>query len=154
MKKTLTILSISAGLLLGVVGAAEAQRSKIRYADEQMELMNYRNAVQLYEEAYAKKPMYETAKKAAQAHDILRDYEQSYEWWKNAVGYEEAETSDFMSLLTAAQRVGKQEEGRGVLEARRPQMQASLLDSLTGSVEHFVSTASKKRVKLEGVEGL
>lgn len=147
MKKTLTILSISAGLFLGVVGAAEAQRSKIRYADEQMELMNYRNAVQLYEEAYAKKPSYETAKKAAEAHDILRDYGQSYEWWKKAVGYEEAETGDFGSLLTAAQLSVHTQEALDILSGR-----GLTRDSV--NVEELISTASKKRVKLEGVEGL
>ncbi|WP_134204620.1 hypothetical protein, partial [Algoriphagus zhangzhouensis] len=32
MKKTLTILSISAALFLGNVGGAEAQKTKVRYA--------------------------------------------------------------------------------------------------------------------------
>ena len=58
MKKTLMILSLSTGLFLGAVTVSEAQKSKVRYADQQMELMNYRHAIEEYKLAYAKKPGY------------------------------------------------------------------------------------------------
>ena len=54
MKKTLMILSLSTGLFLGAVTVSEAQKSKVRYADQQMELMNYDHAIEEYKQAYAK----------------------------------------------------------------------------------------------------
>ncbi|MBN3585076.1 hypothetical protein JYB64_22030, partial [Algoriphagus aestuarii] len=42
MKKTLTLLIITSGLVFGSLGTADAQKSKVRYADEQMAEMNYK----------------------------------------------------------------------------------------------------------------
>jgi len=107
MKKTLMILSLSTGLFLGAVTVSEAQKSRVRYADQQMELMNYRHAIEEYKLAYAKKPGYELAVKLAEAHETARDYDGSYEWWKNVVGYEQADSEDYLNYLSAAQHTGR-----------------------------------------------
>lgn len=149
MKKTLTILSISATLFLGIVGGAEAQKSKVRYADEQMTLMNYQHAIEIYEAAYAKKPNYATAKKTAEAYDQVRNYDKSYEWWKNTVGYEDAETSDFLNYLSAAQKSAHLDEVESELTAKGVNV-----DSLQTSLETFINTKTQKKVKLENAEEL
>lgn len=148
MKKTLTIISISASLFLGIVGGASAQKSKVRYADQQMELMNYQHAIEQYKEAYAKKPSYDVAKKVAEAYDMVRDYDQSYEWWSNVVAYEdEAEQSDFANLLSAAQLTDKRDEALSLIQARG--VSADSLD-----VEDLITVSSRKKVKLENVADL
>ncbi|WP_373396618.1 hypothetical protein V8V91_17895 [Algoriphagus halophilus] len=86
MKKTLTILSIASAMIFGTIGTVEAQKRKVRYADEQMDLIDFQHAVEVYQEAYAKKPNYETAKKTAQAYEVLRDYDNTFDWWKTTVG--------------------------------------------------------------------
>lgn len=157
MKKTLTILSIAAGLLFGFSQTALAQKSRVRYADKQMELMNFQLALDTYEQAYAKKPNYETAKKTAEAYERVRNYDKAYEWWGNAVSYDDSTAEDYMSYLAAAQRVGKLDEAEGkaqeLMMGRRPPMQASL-DSLESSLESMVKMASKKKVKLTNQEAL
>ncbi|SDD82089.1 Outer membrane protein OmpA [Algoriphagus faecimaris] len=148
MKKTLTIISISASLFLGIVGGASAQKTKVRYADEQMELMNYQHAIEQYQEAYAKKPSYGVAKKIAEAYDRVRDYDKSYEWWSNVVGYEEkAEQGDFANLLSAAQLTDKREEALSLIQARG--VSADSLD-----VENLISVSARKKVKLTNVAEL
>ncbi|WBL42990.1 OmpA family protein [Algoriphagus halophytocola] len=148
MKKTLTLLSITAAMVFGSLGTAEAQKSKLRYADQQMELMNYQHALEVYEEAYAKKPTYGTSKKIAEAQDILRDYDSSYAWWKTTVGYEEADYGDYAQYLRSAQLSGNMEEAAGMLSEKGVDA-----DSVPG-VPELLTVASKRKVKLEPAEGL
>nr|WP_244545534.1 OmpA family protein [Algoriphagus locisalis] len=147
MKKTFTILSITAAMIFGSVGVTEAQKSKIRYADKQMELMNYTHALEVYEQAYAHKPNYETAKKVAGVEDIIRDYDKSYEWWKTTVGYDEATNSDYAQFLRAAQLTDNFDEAVSIIEAKG--VSADSLD-----VAKLLTIKSKKKVKLEPAEGL
>ncbi|WP_250161353.1 OmpA family protein [Algoriphagus algorifonticola] len=149
MKKTLTILSLAAGIILGAVTVAEAQKSKVRYADQQMALMNYEHAIEQYKEAYAKKPSYELAVKLAEAHETVRDYDGSYEWWKNAVSYEEAGDTDYLKYLSAAQRTGRMDAVESDLAGKEVNV-----DSLKQNLEQLISPASRKKVKLENVKEL
>ena len=147
MKKTITILSITAAMIFGSVGIADAQKSKVRYADAQFELMNYKHALEVYEQSYAKKPNYETAKKISKTQDIIRDYDKSYEWWKTTVGYDDAENSDFANFLRSAQLTDNFNEAVSILEAK-----GVAADSL--GVVKLLTLQSKKKVKLEPAEGL
>ena len=147
MKKTITILSITAAMIFGSVGIADAQNSKGRYADAQFELMNYTHALEVYEQSYAKKPNYETAKKISKTQDIIRDYDKSYEWWKTTVGYDDAENSDFANFLRSAQLTDNFNEAVSILEAK-----GVAADSL--GVVKLLTLQSKKKVKLEPAEGL
>ncbi|MEB2780295.1 OmpA family protein [Algoriphagus sp. C2-6-M1] len=147
MKKTFTILSITAAMIFGSVGVTEAQKSKIRYADKQMELMNYKHALEVYEQSYANKPGFVAAKKIAGVQDILRDYDKSYEWWKTTVSYEEADNSDLAQYLRAAQLTDNFDEAVGIIEAKGVSP-----DSL--DVAKLLTLQSRRKVKLEAVEGL
>lgn len=147
MKKTITILSITAAMIFGSVGIADAQNSKVRYADAQFKLMNYTHALEVYEQSYAKKPNYETAKKISKTQDIIRDYDKSYEWWKTTVGYDEAENFDYTNFLRSAQLTDNFNEAVSILEAK-----GVAADSL--GVVKLLTLQSKKKVKLEPAEGL
>ena len=147
MKKTLTLLSIAAALFLGSVGNSQAQKSKIRYADEQMGLMNYEHALDVYQKSYAKKPNYETARKTAEAFERIRDYDSIYKWWKTTLEYEDATNKDFVHYLNAAQLTGNLSEAKSMLESKGVNT-----DSL--SLEKLLDLQNKKKVKLENVEAL
>lgn len=147
MKKTLTILGLTAGIFLGSIGTVDAQKSKVRYADEQMKLMNYQHALDLYKEAYAKKPTYSTAKKTAIAMDKTRDYATTYDWWKTTVGYEDANEKDFIQLLRMGILTENFEEAKSIIEAK-----GLNLDSLGISKSSIPQSARK--LKIEAVEGV
>jgi outer membrane protein OmpA-like peptidoglycan-associated protein len=147
MKKTLTILGITAGLFFGAVYGSEAQRSKVRYADDQMGLMNYQHALDMYKEAYGKKPNYETARKTALAQEKVRDYGQSYAWWKTAVGYEEATEEAYIALLRMGILTDNFEEAKSIIEAK-----GLSADSLGVSPTRI--PMSVRKLKVEPVEGV
>ncbi|MBN7814140.1 OmpA family protein [Algoriphagus sp. YJ13C] len=148
MKKTLTLLIITSGLLFGSLGTTEAQKSKVRYADSLMAVdHNYKTAVAVYQEAYAKKPNYETAKKTAEAYDVLRDYDNAYDWWKTTVGYEESTPEDFAQLLRYAQLTDNLSEAQSLLESKGVGP-----DSI--QVAELLKMQSPRKLKVAGVEGL
>ncbi|WP_255502208.1 OmpA family protein [Algoriphagus sp. AK58] len=147
MKKTLTILGIAAALCLGSTAGVQAQKSKVRYADEQMGLMNYQHALDVYKEAYAKKPNYETARKTAVAQDKVRDYAQAYDWWKTTAGYEEVTNEDYLQLLRTGILSDNFEEAKSFLEAKG--VTAETLGLTPGSIPQ-----SSRNLKVTGVEGL
>jgi outer membrane protein OmpA-like peptidoglycan-associated protein len=147
MKKTLTILGITAGIFLGSFGEIIAQKTKVRYADDQMQLMNYQHALDMYKEAYAKKPNLETARKTALALDKVRDYSQAYTWWKTVVGYEEVTEEDFTQLLRAAILSDNFDEARSLVQAK-----GLTVESL--GVAPTSVPESVRKLKLSAVEGL
>ena len=147
MKKTLTILTMAAGLLIGATGISQAQKSKVRYADDQMAQMNYQHALDMYTEAYAKKPNYRTAVKAAQASEELRDYRGAYGWWKTAAGYEEASVEAYQQLLRTGILSDNFKEAAGIIESK-----GLNADSLGISPQTVPMSARK--LKVEQMEGL
>ena len=147
MKKTLLLVGITAGLILGSISSVEAQKSKVRYADEQMELMNYQHALDVYKEAYEKKPTYQTARKTAMAQDKTRDYEQTYAWWKTAVGYDEATQEDLIQLLRTGILTDNFAEARSIIESKG--VSADSLGITPGAIPQ-----SARKLKLEPVEGV
>lgn len=147
MKKTLTILTLATGLLIGATVDTMGQKSKVRYADDQMGQMNYQHALDMYGEAYAKKPHYETAQKAAEAAEQLRDYDKAYEWWKTTVGYEEASGEDYAHLLRTGILTDHLSEAQGLIQAKG--LNADSLGVTAGKIGQ-----SARKLKLEPLEGL
>jgi outer membrane protein OmpA-like peptidoglycan-associated protein len=124
-----------------------AQKSKIRYADDQMEQMNYQHALEVYKTAYAKKPSYQTARKIAEASDLLKDYRESYTWWKTTVGYEQAAGEDYEELLRTGVLTGNFSEAKGIIEAKG--MNADSLGVSPGKVP-----MSSRKLKMEAMTEL
>ena len=147
MKKTLTFIGIAALLVLGVTTESQAQKSRVRYADEQMDLMNYTDALTIYKAAYAKKPNYTTARKTAQAYDQIKDYSESYGWWKTVAGYDEATTDDYTQLLRIGILSDKFEDANAVITAK-----GLSADSL--GVSPVTIGKSARNLKLSAVEGI
>lgn len=147
MKKILLLVGITAGIFLGTLGSVHAQKTKVRYADEQMELMNYQHALDVYKEAYAKKPNYITAQKTAIATDKTRDYEKTYEWWKTTVGYQDATREDFIQLLRTGILTDNFEEAKSIIEGKG--LTADSLGITKSSIPQSV-----RKLKLEPVEGV
>ncbi|WP_343508845.1 OmpA family protein [Algoriphagus sp. SE2] len=141
------ILSIASLLIFGMTGTLKAQKSKIRYADSLILEQNYKTAIELYQEAYEQKPEYPTAKKTAQTYELLRDYDNTYLWWKKVVDYEESTPGDFIQFLRYAQLTDQLSEARDILGAK-----GIGADSI--QVEELLKIQSPRKVKLTGVEGL
>lgn len=118
MKNLLKIFSLASLVILGATSGVYAQKSKVRYADEQMVLMNYKHAIDVYKEAYAKKPNFETAVKIAKAYDQVRDYDQAYTWWKTVAGYQEATQEEFMQLLHAGHLTEQVQDAKSTIQAK------------------------------------
>ncbi|MHA7131969.1 OmpA family protein, partial [Algoriphagus namhaensis] len=146
MKRLAKIFMIGTIVLLSSVGVSQAQKSKLRYADQQVELLNYKTALELYQQVYAKNPELGTAQKIAETYDEIRDYDNAYKWWETTVGYEEAGMEQYQEYLKSAQRSGNLSEARAMLESK------GLLDSV--SVSEYIDKRSKRNVKPENVESL
>ncbi|WP_083923308.1 OmpA family protein [Echinicola pacifica] len=106
MRKIKTIL-----LLMVLSNAAFAQRSLLRYADEQMDQLNYKAAAELYEKAYEKKARYMTARNVAYSYGKINDYDKAYVWWEKALSYKGEYTQEdvkgFAQTAHAVNRYGE-----------------------------------------------
>jgi outer membrane protein OmpA-like peptidoglycan-associated protein len=142
MKKIATQVILSAVLVFGSVGITQAQNNKIRYADQQMELMNYKTASELYQQAYAKKPTIDAATKVAKSYEALRDYGNAYTWWKTAAGYDEFTVEDATHFLSNAEMSGNLEEAEAMLAAKE----------FTSSDSTAVKTLMMSRPKMQAVQ--
>lgn len=102
----LFILALSAGFGSDIF----AQNAAIRYGDRQFDMLNYKEAAEVYVKAYERRPSYHAAMRAAKSFENVRNYQSSYEWWKIAADFDEATQEDRRSFAQAAQRVGNTEE--------------------------------------------
>jgi outer membrane protein OmpA-like peptidoglycan-associated protein len=151
MKKIATQVILSAVLIFGSVGITQAQKSKIRYADSLMKVeKNYKTASTLYQQAYAKKPKMETATKVAESYDELRDYDNSYVWWKTAIGYEEASPKVYASFLRAAELSGNLNEAKALLTAKEySSADSTAVQELLAKRPFYSPIPGLRKVKLE-----
>lgn len=151
MKKIATQVILSALLIFGSVGITQAQKSKIRYADSLMKVeKNYKTASTLYQQAYAKKPKMETATKVAESYDELRDYDNSYVWWKTAIGYEEASPKVYASFLRSAELSGNLNEAKALLTAKvYSSADSSAVQELLAKRPFYSQIPGLRKVKLE-----
>lgn len=147
MKKIFTLF-LPIVLVLFVTGYVSAQSSILRYADKQFQLENYANALSAYQDAHAKKPTYLTARKVAETHRLLRNYEESYDWYGKVVAYKEATRDDYKDYLTVAMQAGNLEIMEGILSGSSfaksdfPEIDFAGIDKLL---------SLKSNVKLSGV---
>jgi len=102
----LFILSLSAGFSPDIF----AQNAAIRYGDRQFDMLNYKEAAEVYIKAYERKPTYYAAMRAAKSFENVRSYQNSYDWWRITADFDEATLEDRRAFALAAQRVGNTEE--------------------------------------------
>ncbi|WP_051719998.1 OmpA family protein [Anditalea andensis] len=101
----LFVLSLGAGFGSEVL----AQNAAIRYGDRQFDMLNYKEAAEVYVKAYEKKPIYHAAKRAARSFENVRNYQNAYDWWRMTLDFEEATREDSASFAQAALRIGNTE---------------------------------------------
>lgn len=80
---------------------AFGQVRKLRFANKQYQLENYRFAANEYIRAYEKKQTYYAAKMAAESFTKIQEFEYSLEWWEKTIGFEESTKEDFRKYVTA-----------------------------------------------------
>ena len=156
MKKIATQVILSAMLIFGSVGITNAQKSKVRYADSLMKVeKNYKTASALYQQAYATKPSMETATKVADSYDQLRDYSNSYIWWKTALGYEEANSAVFANLLRSAELSDNLTEAKSLLMAKEySSADSAVVQDLLSKRPLNTPIPGVRKVKLESITAL
>jgi len=102
----LFILSLGAGFSSDIF----AQNAAIRYGDRQFEMLNYKEAAEVYVKAYDRKPTYHAAMRAATSFENVRNYQSAYDWWRITADFDEATAADKRAFAQAAQRIGNTEE--------------------------------------------
>ncbi|MEB2773679.1 OmpA family protein [Algoriphagus sp. D3-2-R+10] len=114
MRKKL-ILTIT--FLLCFAAIIQAQNSKLRYADRQMQGGNYQYAAEIYANAFQKGQKYIIARNAAQCYDKLNAYKEALDWWEKVMAFEESRTEeDVVLYLRAARSMGRKEEMSELLQ--------------------------------------
>jgi outer membrane protein OmpA-like peptidoglycan-associated protein len=83
-----------------------AQNAYLRFAEKQKEYEDIRFAAQEFERSFAKKKRYPTAVLIAKSYDRIQDYEQSFKWWGQVIGFEESVREDFYQYMLAARKAG------------------------------------------------
>ncbi|MCH7400162.1 OmpA family protein [Belliella sp. DSM 107340] len=110
MKKSSTILLVFL-FTVAVSNFGLAQRSLLRFADQQSELAKHNYAAQVYVQAFEKKQSYRAAKGAAMSFDKLKNYEKSFIWWQNTLSQSiEGGINDVEFFLIAAHSIERHEE--------------------------------------------
>ena len=156
MKKIATKVILSSMLIFGSVGITTAQKSKIRYADSLMKVeKNFKTASTLYQQAYAKKSTMEIASKVAESYDELRDYDNSYIWWKTAIGYEEANPEVYANFLRAAELSGNLGEAKSLIKAKEyNSADSAAVQELLANRPLYTPIPGLRKVKLEPMSGV
>lgn len=95
---------------LGFPSDVLAQNAAIRYGDRQFEMLNYKEAAEVYVKAYERKPTYYAAMRAATSFENVRNYQSAYDWWRITADFDEATQEDRQAFAKSAQQVGNTEE--------------------------------------------
>ncbi|WP_194774262.1 OmpA family protein [Pararhodonellum marinum] len=128
MKKIFTVLA--AFIFISLFSSPLlAQNAMLRYADKQYGMNNFKESSEIYVEAFEKRARYATAKKAAEAFQMLKDYEKAHEWWKKTVEFEESTNEDYANYLNAVKQMGNLEELREAVSPGKSQLDGSLLSA-------------------------
>ncbi|WP_158798237.1 OmpA family protein [Pedobacter sp. L105] len=110
MKKSLLCL-ILFSLLILFHHSAKAQYI-LKAADQQYELFNYSKAIDLYEQAYRKKPTLRTAERLAEANQLTEDYIQAESWYALVVTLPGSKLENILSYGKTLQQNSKYSEAK------------------------------------------
>ncbi|MCZ4245117.1 OmpA family protein [Pedobacter punctiformis] len=111
MKKSLSSLFICFALWLIMVQTAKAQYV-LKEADAQYELYNYIKAIDLYEQAYQKKPSLHAAERLANCYELTRNYKETESWAAIAANMAGSKPENVLLYAKALQNNSKYSEAR------------------------------------------
>lgn len=84
----------------------------IKEADARYELLDYRKAIDLYEQAYKKKASLHAVERLAECNTRIEDYKQAESWYAIAVIMPDAAISDHLNYAKALQNNAKYSEAK------------------------------------------
>ncbi|MBB2151403.1 OmpA family protein [Pedobacter gandavensis] len=111
MKKNLYKIFISALGFMTVSGSTFGQ-NKMKEADQQFELFNYKKAILLYEQAYKKKAEIHSAERLAISYRLINDYKQAESWYAILVKMPESNTENLLDYAKTLQNNAKYSEAK------------------------------------------
>jgi len=111
MKKILLGTCFSAYCLFALNFSANAQYV-LKDADKQYELFNYSKAIDLYEQAYKKKPTLHTAERLASSYALVYNYKQAESWYAIASKMPGSEAGNILGYAKALQQNSKYSEAK------------------------------------------
>lgn len=116
MKKIFTIILNRAGLFLLLLLLLSTQAVKAQYvikeADVQYELFNYVKAIDLYEQAWAKKESLHTAERLGSAYQLTQNYKEAESWYAIASKMAGSSAENVLNYAKALQNNGKYSEAK------------------------------------------
>ncbi|KQC00064.1 OmpA family protein [Pedobacter sp. Hv1] len=111
MKKSLLSLLMSTMLLLALIQNSKAQYV-LKEADSQYELYNYFKAIDLYQQAYQKRPSLHAAQQLANCFEQIRNYKETESWAAIATNMKGSKPENVLSYAKALQNNSKYTEAR------------------------------------------
>jgi len=111
MKKILIGTCFSAYCLFALNFSANAQYV-LKDADKQYELFNYSKAIDLYEQAYKKKPTLHTAERLASAYALVYNSKQAESWYAIAAKMPGSKAENVLGYARALQNNSKYSEAK------------------------------------------
>lgn len=111
MKKSLLILIMITIVMFVVIQPSHAQYI-IKEADAQYELYNYIKAIDLYEQAYLKKPSLHAAVRLANCYQLTHNYKETESWAAIAAGMENGKPENILFYAKALQNNSKYSEAK------------------------------------------
>ncbi|MCZ4245715.1 OmpA family protein [Pedobacter punctiformis] len=116
MKKIYTIILNKTGLFLLTLLLASTIAVKAQYvikeADIQYELFNYVKAIDLYEQAWAKKESLHTAERLASSYQLTQNYKEAESWYAIASKMPGSSAENTLNYAKALQNNGKYSEAK------------------------------------------
>ena len=111
MKKYINRLILFATILFSYQSKVLAQYVLLE-ADKQYDLYNFSKAIDLYEQAYKKKPTLHAAERLAQGYRYQNDYKQTESWYAIAAGMAKTDPENILQYAKALQQNSKYAEAK------------------------------------------
>lgn len=145
MKKIFTLIAVLA-FSAAFSWNSFSQSGLLNYAGRKMDQGNYLEAGQGFEKAYSRKPSYHAASGAAEAYEMLRDYQKVYKWRKLAAVFEDATSDDLLHYIAITNQVGNLEEVMSALDSLRGRQSGPIKQLHLDSLSSWYGNPGKKEL--------
>ena len=155
MRRTLQISTMALLMLAGQLQKAKGQYVLIE-ADKQYALYNFNKAIDLYEQAYKKRPSLYAAERLAEAYWHQNNYKQTESWYAIAAGMPGTKAANILAYARALQQNSKYAEAKeqykkyGELDKTVGAGQQSLWQLSCDSAMRWMKSPTGTVVKNEG----